>query len=218
MSCKEGEDSFLHIFVYTAKVRPLWSETTASSIDCAEKNLSIWTRLTGLSGQTRLWLDGPLWTEERDEGERVGIRQAKGSAQSAIDRLPSGWWGAGKDWSQSNTPAWEDRATDGSWITGGYRVRTHHGRVGHKPLVKRGMSSCRSTWSPDCRSRSSRLSACDPCWTCSWPCCPERVQTDYPDQPFQITWSQPGRQQTKEREYFIWGFFSRLTFAFCCSF
>lgn len=165
-----------------------------------KKNASIWTRLTGLSGQTRLWLDGPLWTEEKDEGELVGIRQAKGSGQSAIDRLPSGWWGADKDWSQSNTPAWGDRATNGSWITGGYRVRTHHGRISHKPLVKRGMSSCRSTWSPDCRSHSSRLSACDPCWTCSWPCCPRRVETDYRDQPFQITWSQPGREQTKERE------------------
>lgn len=62
------------------------------------------------------------------------------------------------------------------------------------------MSSCRSTWSPDCRSRSSHLSACDPYWTCSWPCYPGRVHTHYWPQHFQITGAQQDWQQTKEKE------------------
>lgn len=45
-SCREGEDSFIHVFIYPGRNRPLWSETTASSVDCAEKfehlNASYW--------------------------------------------------------------------------------------------------------------------------------------------------------------------------------
>lgn len=95
----------------------------------------------------------------------------------------------------------ERRVMDNWWLSGSYQSEAK--RVGHKPLVKRGMSSCRSTWSPDCRSRSSRLSACDPYWTCSWPCYPGRVYTDYWRQHWQITRSQQGCQQTTEREYLI---------------
>lgn len=103
----------------------------------------------------------------------------------------------------------EQSVTAYRWLFGWYRSPGK--RVSHKPLVKRGTSSCRSTWSPDCRSRSSRLSTCDPYWTCSWPCYPGRVRTDYWHRHFQITGAQQGCQQTKEREY-VSGAFNRLCF------
>lgn len=203
ISCKEGEN----LFIYTDKNRPLWS------VYC-RKYREIWP----LNHILLACRARPGFGSMVRSKQKTGMKNSVFGSDKPKDSVSQ--WSSVYLWAGEGlirievrvidlSERTEQRVMDYQWLPGK--------RASHKPLVKRGMSSCRSTWSPGCRSRSSRLSTCDPYWTCSWPCYPGRVHTDYWRQHFQITRPQQGCQQTKESEYLISGF-NRLQFVFWCSF